>query len=204
MRLIAKKLVSAFALVTALLSLSLTADAAEKETASASTDSNIVTVLMQTSQGDITLELNKAKAPISVANFLAYINSGHYNGTIFHRVIRDFMVQGGGFDENMAQKATLAPIKNEANNGLKNDRGTVAMARTSVVDSATSQFFINVKDNAFLNNGYRDFGYAVFGKVTKGMDIVDGISHTATGHRDVPVEPIIIKKMTVLNNTAKD
>lgn len=200
-----RPMAKSFLLLTTLLTglLSLNSNAAEKAAAPAKIQPQTVTVLMETTEGNITLELNAAKAPISVENFLAYIDSGHYNGTIFHRVIRDFMVQGGGFDENMIQKATRPQIKNEADNGLKNDRGTVAMARTSVVDSATSQFFINVKDNAFLNNGYRDFGYAVFGKVTEGMDIVDGISHTATGHRDVPVEAIIIKKMSVVKGAAK-
>jgi peptidyl-prolyl cis-trans isomerase A (cyclophilin A) len=126
--------------------------------------------------GKIELELNAEKAPISVANFLQYIESGFYNNTIFHRVINNFMVQGGGFDKHMQRKTTLPMIKNEAKNGLKNDRGTVAMARTGVVDSASSQFFINHKDNDFLNHGSRDYGYAVFAKVTKGMDVVDAIA----------------------------
>ncbi|UZK04011.1 peptidylprolyl isomerase [Venatoribacter cucullus] len=157
-----------------------------------------VQVLMKTSQGDITLELDRERAPVSVENFLTYADSGHYNGTVFHRVIKDFMIQGGGFDQNMRQKATLPPIKNEAQNGLKNRRGSIAMARTSVVDSATSQFFINVKDNTFLDHGSRDFGYAVFGKVTAGMDVVDAIATSATGRRDIPVEPIIIESVTVV------
>lgn len=157
-----------------------------------------VQVLMKTSQGDITLELDRERAPVSVENFLTYADSGHYNGTVFHRVIKDFMIQGGGFDQNMRQKATLPPIKNEAQNGLKNRRGSIAMARTSVVDSATSQFFINVKDNTFLDHGSRDFGYAVFGKVTAGMDVVDAIATSATGRPDMPVEPIIIESVTVV------
>ncbi len=157
-----------------------------------------VQVLMKTSQGDITLELDRERAPVSVDNFLTYANNGHYNGTVFHRVIKDFMIQGGGFDQNMRQKATLPPIKNEAQNGLKNRRGSIAMARTSVVDSATSQFFINVKDNTFLDHGSRDFGYAVFGKVTAGMDVVDAIALSPTGRRDIPAEPIIIESVTVV------
>lgn len=169
--------------------------AAAKEATNQAADT--VTVVIQTSQGDIELELDRAKAPISVENFLTYIESDHYDGTIFHRVIRNFMIQGGGFDENMIRKATLPAIKNEAKNGLKNDRGTIAMARTGQVDSATSQFFINTKNNDFLNHGFRDYGYAVFGKVTQGMDVVDKIDSTATGARDVPVEPIVIKDVIV-------
>jgi peptidyl-prolyl cis-trans isomerase A (cyclophilin A) len=155
-------------------------------------------VVLETSLGSIEIELDAEKAPISSANFLAYVDSGHYDGTIFHRVIPNFMIQGGGFDEAMSQKPTKAPIKNEANNGLKNVRGTLAMARTNVVDSATSQFFINLKDNDFLNHGGRDFGYAVFGKVVSGMDVVDKIAAVKTGnrgmHQDVPVEPVKITK----------
>lgn len=157
-----------------------------------------VQVLMKTSKGDITLQLDRDRAPVSVDNFLTYVDSGHYNGTIFHRVIKDFMIQGGGFDANMRQKATLPPIKNEAQNGLKNRRGTIAMARTGVVDSATSQFFINVKDNVFLDHGARDFGYAVFGEVIAGMDVVDSIAFAPTGARDVPREAIIIESVSVL------
>ncbi len=157
-----------------------------------------VQVLMKTSKGDITLQLDRDRAPVSVDNFLTYVDSGHYNGTIFHRVIKDFMIQGGGFDANMRQKATLPPIKNEAQNGLKNRRGTIAMARTGVVDSATSQFFINVKDNVFLDHGARDFGYAVFGEVIAGMDVVDSIAFTPTGARDVPREAIVIESVSVL------
>lgn len=158
-------------------------------------------VTFATNKGEFVLELNPAKAPITVANFLDYANSGFYKGTIFHRVIKDFMVQGGGFTEQMARKTPNAQIKNEANNGLFNNRGTVAMARTAKVDSASSQFFINVKNNYFLNNGYRDFGYAVFAKVVKGMELIDELSLLETGvkngMRDVPVEPIIVLDVTV-------
>ncbi len=158
-------------------------------------------VTFVTNKGEFVLELNPARAPITVANFLDYINSGHYTGTIFHRVIKDFMIQGGGFTENMTQKATKDQIKNEANNGLFNNRGTVAMARTGKVDSATSQFFVNIKNNYFLNNGYRDFGYAVFGKVVSGMDLLDNLSLVETGFKngmkDVPVEAIIVNNVKV-------
>ena len=153
-------------------------------------------VLLTTSLGDIEIELDAEKAPISTANFLAYVDSGYYAGTQFHRVIPGFMVQGGGFDADMQQKDTQAPIKNEADNGLHNVRGTLAMARPQVRDSATSQFFINHKDNAFLDHGSRDFGYAVFGKVVKGMDVVDKIAQVPTanrgGHQNVPREPVLI------------
>ncbi len=149
---------------------------------------------LETSLGTIELELDAEKAPISVENFLAYVDAGHYDGTLFHRVIPGFMIQGGGFDASMKQKATRAPIKNEADNGLTNARGTVAMARTSDVNSATSQFFINVVDNGFLNHGGRDFGYAVFAKVTSGMDVADKIAAVKRGAQDAPVEPVVIKK----------
>ena len=165
---------------------------------------DMVTVTMETSKGVITLELDKAKAPDSVENFITYARSGHYDGTVFHRVIPDFMIQGGGFDTNMQQKATNPPIKNEATNGLKNDKGTVAMARTNVPDSATSQFFINLKDNDFLNHTSptpQGWGYTVFGKVTDGMDVVESIEKVSTankgGHQDVPVTDVIIEKVTV-------
>ena len=160
---------------------------------------------IETSMGSITLELDDAKAPVTVANFLDYAKAGHYDGTIFHRVIDGFMIQGGGFTKAMDQKPTKAPIKNEAANGLTNKRGTIAMARTMVVDSATSQFFINLVDNDFLN--FRAptpqfFGYAVFGKVTDGMDVVDKIAKVKTGnsgmHQNVPEEPVVIKKVHVL------
>ena len=158
-------------------------------------------VLLKTNMGEITLELFPDKAPLTVKNFLHYVNSGHYNGTIFHRVINGFMIQGGGFGKDMKKKGqTLAPIKNEAGNGLKNDRGTIAMARTSVVDSATDQFFINVADNHFLNhknNSPQGYGYAVFGRVIKGMEVVDKIKAVKTTtvgyYRDVPASPVIIE-----------
>ena len=157
------------------------------------------TVVMATSEGDIEIELFADKAPISVSNFLAYVDAGFYDNTIFHRVIANFMIQGGGFEANMSQKANKAPIKNEAKNGLKNERGTLAMARTQVVDSATSQFFINLVNNDFLNNGTRDFGYAVFAKVTAGMDVVDKIGAVKTtnkgGMGDVPATPVMIKSV---------
>ena len=153
-------------------------------------------VLLNTSFGEIEIELDPVKAPISSKNFLEYVDSGFYTNTIFHRVIPGFMVQGGGFTAQMTQKDTKDPIKNEASNGLHNVRGTLSMARTSNPDSATSQFFINVADNAFLNPG-RDAGYAVFAKVVKGMDVVDNIVNTQTtsksGMRDVPIDPIYIK-----------
>lgn len=160
---------------------------------------------IETSMGEIVLELDAANAPITVANFIEYANDGFFEGTIFHRVIDGFMVQGGGLNVDMRDKANKkAPIKNEAGNGLKNDRGTVAMARTQVVDSATSQFFINIDDNDFLNHTAptpQGFGYAVFGKVTDGMDTVDAIRKVKTGnsgmHQDVPVEAITIQKVTV-------
>ena len=158
-------------------------------------------VKITTSMGPITIELDRAKAPVSVENFVKYVESGHYNGTIFHRVIDGFMIQGGGFDKDMRQKATNAPIKNEADNGLKNDKYTVAMARTQVPDSATAQFFINVKDNAFLNHTAKDvqgWGYAVFGKVVEGQDTVDKIRKVPTGNArgmgDVPLQPVVIEK----------
>ena len=156
-------------------------------------------VIIKTSLGDITVKLAADKAPLSVANFLAYADAGHYDGTIFHRVIDGFMIQGGGFDRNMNQKPTKAPIKNEAANGLPNKRGTLAMARTAVVDSATSQFFINVKDNAFLDfraPNPQGFGYCVFGEVVAGMDVVDKIkgvrTTTKAGMSDVPTETVEI------------
>ena len=161
-------------------------------------------VTMETSMGTITLELDDAKAPETVANFVRYAKDGHYDGTIFHRVIDGFMIQGGGFTKDMNQKETREPIRNEAMNGLKNLRGTIAMARTMVVDSATSQFFINLVDNAFLdfqNPTPQGFGYAVFGKVVDGMDVVDQIAKVKTGfsgpHQNVPEEAIVIKKVGI-------
>ncbi|WP_435870044.1 peptidylprolyl isomerase [Eleftheria terrae] len=164
------------------------------------------TVKMSTSMGDIVLKLDAAKAPKTVANFVQYARDGHYDGTVFHRVIDGFMIQGGGFTPDMKQKPTRAPIPLESRNGLNNERGTIAMARTMDPNSATAQFFINVKDNASLDgSGGRD-GYAVFGKVVSGMDVVDKIKNTHTGnkkdaqgmvHQDVPTEPVIIKQVTV-------
>ncbi len=163
-------------------------------------------VQIETSKGEIILELDAAKAPISVANFIDYANAGHYDGTIFHRVIKGFMVQGGGMTPDMTEKPTNAPIKNEATNGLKNKVGTVAMARTGEVDSATAQFFINTEDNAFLNNAGLNpdkYGYAVFGKVVDGMDVVYTIEQVATGnaggHDDVPLEPVVIEGVMVID-----
>lgn len=160
-------------------------------------------IVMETSLGDIELELYPNEAPITVKNFLSYIESGFYDGTVFHRVIEGFMIQGGGFTESGEEKDTDSPIKLESNNGLKNERGTIAMARTMVEDSATSQFFINTADNDFLNYGYRDAGYAVFGKVTKGMDVVEKIeaSQTATKNRmeDWPVEDVVIISVKRIN-----
>jgi peptidyl-prolyl cis-trans isomerase B (cyclophilin B) len=159
------------------------------------------TVELTTSAGVIRLELDDAKAPQSVANFLAYVNKGHYDGTVFHRVIKGFMVQGGGMTPDMKQKPTDAPIQNEASNGLKNDKYTVAMARTNAPHSATAQFFINTKDNGFLNftsESPSGWGYAVFGKVVAGQDVVDTIEKVRTGskgfHDDVPLEPVTIEK----------
>jgi cyclophilin family peptidyl-prolyl cis-trans isomerase len=162
-------------------------------------------VILETSKGDITIELWADKAPISAENFLGYVKSGYYAGTVFHRVIKGFMVQGGGMDEKMAAKPGAGkPIRNEAGNGATNDRGTLAMARTNVVDSATAQFFINLVDNDFLNHKDetpRGFGYAVFGRVTAGMDIVDAIAAVATatkfGHDDVPTQAITIRSARV-------
>ena len=152
-------------------------------------------VILKTSKGDITLELYPDKAPLTVANFLRYVDAGFYNGTIFHRVINGFMIQGGGFTRDMQQKSTQEPIKNEAANGLKNTRGTIAMARTSVPDSATAQFFINVVDNGFLDfksPDPRGIGYCVFGRVVSGMEAVDAIKSVRTAAQDVPVETVEI------------
>jgi peptidyl-prolyl cis-trans isomerase A (cyclophilin A) len=153
-------------------------------------------VRFETSLGGFTLELDAEKAPITVANFLAYVDDGFFDGLIFHRVIPGFMAQGGGLDSGMEQKKGKAPIKNEATNGLKNDRGTVAMARTNDINSATSQFFINLSDNEFLNHSPGNFGYAVFGKVVDGMDTIDRMAKERTGrrkgHDDVPVTDVVI------------
>lgn len=162
-------------------------------------------VKLETTMGDIVIRLNERKAPITCANFVQYVKSGHYDGTIFHRVIKDFMIQGGGFTDNMKEKPTHAPIRNEANNGLKNEKYTIAMARTNDPHSASAQFFINTRNNNFLDfksqkNG--EWGYAVFGKVIQGQNVVDKIEKVATGrragHDDVPTEPVIIKKAVVL------
>ncbi|MBI3586496.1 MAG: peptidylprolyl isomerase [Ignavibacteriales bacterium] len=154
-------------------------------------------VLFSTSLGDITIELFADKAPITVKNFLAYVDSGFYNGTTFHRVIPGFVIQGGGFTSGMVQKKTFPPIKNEADNGLKNLRGTLSMARTSDINSATSQFFVNLKDNAMLDNNPNSFGYAVFGKVAAGMEVVDKITQVPTGNRqiyqNVPLTDVVVK-----------
>ena len=160
-------------------------------------------VEIDTSRGKITLELDDQRAPISVANFLKYANDGFYDGTVFHRVINNFMIQGGGFDTDLKRKQTGPAIKNEADNGLRNERGTISMARTQVVDSATSQFFINLKDNAFLdhrNKSSQGYGYAVFGKVVEGMDVVDQIGKARTQRKsamfaDLPVESVVIKSV---------
>lgn len=156
-------------------------------------------VLMNTSLGDITIELEADRAPVTVENFLNYIEKGFYDGTIFHRVIPGFMIQGGGMTSSMSEKNTDSPIKNEAKNGLLNMRGTLAMARTQDKDSATSQFFINLSDNHFLDHGARDFGYAVFARVVEGMDVVDKIASVETGrhgfHEDVPKEQVLINKV---------
>ena len=158
-------------------------------------------ITIKTNHGDISVELFDEQAPISCENFRQYARDGHFAGTVFHRVIPNFMIQGGGMDESMTAKPTRSPIKNEADNGVSNTRGTLAMARTAVVDSATSQFFINLRDNDFLDHGTRDFGYAVFGQVTDGMDVVDAIAAVPTGsrggHQDVPVEAVEIIEVTV-------
>lgn len=182
-----------------------TAQATTTTTSKGTTMSTNPKVLLKTNKGDITLELDAEKAPKTTENFLNYVNDGFYNGTIFHRVINNFMVQGGGFEVGMKQKDTQSPIENEANNGLKNEVYTIAMARTNDPHSATAQFFINVQNNDFLNhtnptpNGW---GYAVFGKVVDGTDVVDTIKGVKTGskgfHQDVPVEDVIIESATVL------
>jgi peptidyl-prolyl cis-trans isomerase B (cyclophilin B) len=162
-------------------------------------------IKLHTNYGDITLELDSEKAPATVQNFIDYVNSGYYDNTIFHRVIDGFMIQGGGFEPGMLQKQTRAPIKNEASNGLKNDKYTIAMARTSDPHSATAQFFINVKDNDFLNYKSptpQSFGYCVFGRVVEGMDVVDEIKKVKTGdrsgHQNVPLENVVLEKAEVV------
>ena len=157
-------------------------------------------ITIKTSHGDIKVDLFDDKAPITCKNFRQYVEDGFFSDTIFHRVIPNFMIQGGGMDADMSQKQTRAPIKNEADNGESNRRGTLAMARTSEIDSATAQFFINLSDNNFLDHGTRDFGYAVFGEVVDGMDVVDAIATVRTGnsggHQDVPVDTVTIVEVT--------
>ncbi len=156
-------------------------------------------IVMKTSLGEITVELFPEEAPVTVHNFLTYVDDGFFDGTVFHRVVPGFVIQGGGFSEKMERKDTRPPIKNEADNGLRNERGTLSMARTQDINSATSQFFINLCDNSILDHGSRDYGYAVFGKVVSGMDVVDRIAAVATGargaHRDVPVNPVLIESV---------
>jgi cyclophilin family peptidyl-prolyl cis-trans isomerase len=158
-------------------------------------------ITIVTNHGDIAVELFEEAAPISCENFRQYVADGYFSDTVFHRVIPSFMIQGGGMTADMQGKKTRAPIRNEADNGEKNLRGTLAMARTAQVDSATSQFFINLRDNSFLDHGGRDFGYAVFGRVTDGMDVVDAIAAVPTGsrggHQDVPLEPVIIEEVRI-------
>ena len=159
-------------------------------------------ITLKTNHGDIVIELDEAAAPKTCANFKQYVTDGHYDGTIFHRVINGFMIQGGGMTADMIPKPTREPIENEANNGLKNVNGSIAMARTNAPHSATSQFFINVKDNGFLDHpGHDGWGYCVFGKVVEGMDVVNKIKEVATGnqagHADVPVEPVVIEKAEI-------
>jgi len=174
------------------------------ESQSTTEGAGMVNVTLETNKGDIRIELDAEKAPATVANFLEYARAGHYDNTVFHRVIGGFMIQGGGFDTSMKQKSTNAPVKNEADNGLKNVTGTIAMARTSDPHSATAQFFINVSDNAFLDFKSptpQGWGYAVFGKVTDGMDVVRSIEKVQTGnkvgHQDVPLTDVIINKVTI-------
>lgn len=164
-------------------------------------------IILHTNFGDIQIELNSEKAPISAKNFKEYAESGFYDGTIFHRVIKNFMIQGGGFEVGMTQKATREPIQNEADNGLSNQRGTIAMARTMEPNSATAQFFINVEDNTFLDHSSKStegWGYAVFGKVAEGMDVVDKIKAVSTtvkaGHQDVPADDVVIESVEIVDD----
>ena len=203
------KISKASKLITSYFVIALLINSCTNQTNEASVSQNkegdMTAIIINTSHGDIKLELNKEKAPITTENFVAIAKSGYYKGTIFHRVINGFMIQGGGLNADMTNKSSgTAPIQNEANNGLPNDRGTVAMARTMDPHSATSQFFINHKDNSFLNHtgeNPQGWGYAVFGKVTEGMDVVDKIADVATGssggHQDVPVDLITIESVTV-------
>jgi peptidyl-prolyl cis-trans isomerase A (cyclophilin A) len=159
-------------------------------------------IRFETSLGDFTIEFFEKEAPLSVANFKSYIDDGYFDGTIFHRIVPGFVIQGGGFTEDMTQKKTKAPVKNEADNGLKNKRGTLSMARTNDINSATSQFFVNLKDNDFLDHSRGNFGYAVFAKVTEGMDVIDKIAAVATGRKkgfdDVPIEAVTMTSVRPL------
>jgi cyclophilin family peptidyl-prolyl cis-trans isomerase len=188
-------------LAVAALALPFTFSANAQTSSCAQKGTNPMKVKLTTSMGPIVIQLDKEKAPISTENFVKYVEAGHYNGTIFHRVIDNFMIQGGGFAKDMSQKPTQAPIKNEASNGLKNEAYTVAMARTGVRDSATAQFFINEKDNEFLNysgESPQQWGYAVFGKVVEGKEVVDKIKKVPTGnaggHQNVPTQAVVIEK----------
>ncbi len=157
-------------------------------------------IRFETTLGNFTIELFEKEAPLSVANFLQYIDDGHFDGTIFHRIVPGFVIQGGGFTDDLTQKKTRAPIRNEADNGLKNTRGTLSMARTNDINSATSQFFVNLKDNDFLDHQRGNFGYAVFAQVTEGMDVIDQIAAVQTGRRkgfdDVPLEAVVMTRVT--------
>ncbi len=163
-----------------------------------------MTIRFSTSLGDIDISLHEDTAPLTAQNFREYVEDGFFDGTIFHRVIPGFVIQGGGFTADMEQKSTRAPIRNEADNGIKNLRGSLSMARTADVNSATSQFFINLADNAFLDHGSRDFGYAVFGEVVAGMDVIDRIAQLPTGrhgpHADVPKEPVVVTRASVVED----
>lgn len=200
-RRIARALAAALPALALLLAAPLRAQEGE-DAGAGSQEAKPPVVELTTSKGAIRVALKPEEAPVTTRNFLQYVESGFYDGTIFHRVIPGFMVQGGGFTPEMEQKDTRAPIENEADNGLKNLRGTLAMARTQAKDSATSQFFINLTDNAFLDHGTRDFGYAVFAEVVDGMDVVDRIAQVETGrrggHGDVPVEPVVIESARVV------
>lgn len=211
------KLIFAFSLIavmTAACAKKDTAAPAQEQTAAVAqtqadnnAEENIMYVLLKTSKGDIVLELDSKNAPETTENFVQYVKGGHYDGTIFHRVIKDFMIQGGGMDAQMKERSTRAPIMNEADNGLKNNKYTIAMARTSDPDSATAQFFINTNDNDFLNfksQTIQGWGYAVFGKVVSGSEVVDAIEVVPTTrrfpHDDVPVEPVVIEKAEILED----
>jgi len=167
------------------------------------TESNTIQVQIETNKGDIVVALDSEKAPITVANFMQYVTDGFYEGTIFHRVVSDFVIQGGGFDENMNRKPTRDPIQNEAGNGLSNEAYTIAMARTQAPDSATSQFYINLKDNLFLDRTPQNPGYAVFGRVVAGREVADAIGRVDTV-QEVPVETVLIKKISQINGDAPD